>query len=93
MTKKTAIVLGMKALITGSSGLVGSAVVAHLTGAGHYVVRLVRSHPCRERGDILWDPVSGKIERAKLEGFDVVIHLAGENIFGLLTKKKKKNWR
>jgi hypothetical protein len=70
----------MKILVTGSSGLIGSALVPSLTGAGHYVVRLVRSNPDRERGDIVWDPVSGKIERPRLEGFDAVVHLAGENI-------------
>jgi len=70
----------MKILVTGSSGLIGSALVTELTGAGHYVVRLVRSAPNRERGDVLWDPVSGKVERAKLEGMDAVVHLAGENI-------------
>ncbi|MFH0909584.1 MAG: TIGR01777 family oxidoreductase [bacterium] len=70
----------MKILVTGSSGLIGSALVTHLTGAGHYVVRLVRSAPNRDRGDVLWDPVSGKIERSKLEGMDAVVHLAGENI-------------
>jgi uncharacterized protein (TIGR01777 family) len=70
----------MKILVTGSSGLIGSALVPYLTGAGHYVVRLVRNNPDRERGDILWEPVSGKIERSKLEGFDAVVNLAGENI-------------
>ena len=70
----------MKILVSGSSGLIGSALVTQLTGAGHYVVRLVRSAPNRERGDVLWDPVSGKIERSKLEGMDAVVHLAGENI-------------
>jgi hypothetical protein len=70
----------MKILVTGSSGLIGSALVTELTGAGHYVVRLVRSAPNRDRGDVLWDPVSGKVERSKLEGMDAVVHLAGENI-------------
>ncbi|HEY8240417.1 MAG TPA: TIGR01777 family oxidoreductase, partial [Kiritimatiellia bacterium] len=63
-----------------SSGLLGSALVPYLTGSGHFVVRLVRNKPDRDRGDIVWDPVSGKIERTRLEGFDAVVHLAGENI-------------
>ena len=79
----------MKILVTGSSGLIGSALVPQLTGAGHFVVRLVRSTPNRERGDVLWDPVSAKIERAKLEKLDAVVHLGGESITGLWTKPKK----
>jgi uncharacterized protein (TIGR01777 family) len=79
----------MKILLTGSNGLVGSALVPHLTGLGHYVVRLVRSDPDRARGDILWEPVSGKLERARLEGFDAVIHLAGENLMRLWTPAHK----
>ncbi len=80
----------MKILVTGSSGLVGSSLVPYLTGAGHFVARLVRHNPVRERGDILWEPVSAKIERAKLEGFDAVIHLAGENLLGLWTSGRKQ---
>lgn len=79
----------MKILVTGSSGLIGSSLVPYLTGAGHFVARLVRKNPARVRGDIVWDPVSGKIERAKLEGFDAVIHLAGENLLGLWTASRK----
>lgn len=80
----------MKILVTGSSGLVGSALVTQLTGAGHYVIRLVRDLPDAERADIFWDPVSAKIERQKLERLDAVVHLAGENIFGLWTEAKRE---
>ncbi len=79
----------MKILVTGSSGLIGSAVVRHLTGAGHFVLRLVRSAPQRERGDVAWEPVAGRIERQKLEDLDAVIHLAGENLLGLWTRAKR----
>lgn len=80
----------MKILVTGSRGLVGSALVTQLTSAGHFVVRLVRDVPDRDRGDIFWDPVSARIERAKLEKFDAVVHLAGETISGLWTKAKRE---
>lgn len=80
----------MKVLVTGSSGLIGSALVRQLTGAGHYVVRLVRSRPDRARGDVLWDPTTGRVERALLEKMDAVVHLAGENILGLWTDAKKR---
>ena len=80
----------MKVLVTGSHGLIGQEVVARLTGAGHYVVRLVRSNPDRERGDAVWDPVRGHIERARIGDIDAVVHLAGENILGLWTKTKRE---
>lgn len=80
----------MKVLVTGTSGLIGSALVRQLTGGGHYVVRLVRGNPDRSRGDIVWDPVTGRVERPPLERMDAVVHLAGENLLGLWTPGKKK---
>ncbi|HMP90022.1 MAG TPA: TIGR01777 family oxidoreductase [Kiritimatiellia bacterium] len=78
----------MKVLVTGSNGLIGRELVTRLTGAGHFVVRMVRDNPDRARGDIMWDPVTGHIERASMIGLDAVIHLAGESILGLWTKAK-----
>lgn len=80
----------MKILVTGSGGLVGSALVRQLTAGGHFVVRLVRSQPQRERGDVLWDAVTGRVERNRLEKVDAVVHLAGEPLLGLWTEGKKK---
>ena len=68
----------MKILVTGATGLVGSAVVPFLAGGDHEIARLGRSAP--GAGDIRWDPDAGVIEARALEGFDGVIHLAGENI-------------
>ena len=79
----------MKILVSGSGGLVGSALVRQLTTGGHFVVRLVRANPMRDRGDVVWDPVTGRVERNRLEKMDAVVHLAGENIFGLWTPAKK----
>jgi uncharacterized protein len=79
----------MKVLVSGSSGLIGSAAVTHLTAAGHYVIRLVRANPNRERGDVLWDPVAGRIERSKLDGIEAAVHLAGEPILGVWTQALK----
>lgn len=79
----------MKILVTGSSGLIGSALVRQLTAGGHYVIRLVRKNPDRSRGDLTWDPTTGRIERAGLEKLDAVVHLAGESILGLWTQAKK----
>ena len=69
----------MKILITGASGLVGSALIPVLIAAGHQVTKLVRSQP-RAEAEIQWDPMTGVRDLARLEGMDAVIHLAGENI-------------
>ncbi len=68
----------MKVLVTGASGLVGSALVPFLTTDGHSVTRLVRTEP--GPGEVRWKPVAGIIDSDRLEGFDGVVHLAGESI-------------
>lgn len=66
--------------ITGSTGLIGEALIASLSADGHHVQRLTRD-PARAQGDdVHWDVEAGTIEAAKLEGVDVVVHLAGEPI-------------
>ena len=70
----------MRVAITGSTGLVGSEVVTALAAAGHEVVRLVRRVPAPGEKAVRWDPGKGKVDTAGLEGFDAVIHLAGENV-------------
>ena len=69
----------MKILVSGSSGLVGSRLVPSLATAGHQVVRLVRA-ASGPGASITWDPVRGSLEAAALEGFDAIVHLAGESI-------------
>jgi uncharacterized protein len=69
----------MKILVSGSTGLVGSALVPALKSSGHEVVPLVRaSHSTMD--SVAWDPVSGQLDPSKLENIDAAIHLAGENI-------------
>ncbi|MCO6459254.1 MAG: TIGR01777 family oxidoreductase [Pirellulaceae bacterium] len=70
----------MRIAITGSTGLVGSALVPFLTTGGHQVQRIVRGKP--SDGECQWDPNAGTIDAASLEGVDAVVHLAGENIAG-----------
>lgn len=69
----------MNILVTGASGLVGSALIPFLTAGGHEVTRLVRTRELGERV-LPWDPASGQLEARPLEAFDAVIHLAGEGI-------------
>lgn len=64
----------MKILITGSHGMIGSAVSPYLAACGHEVSRLVRSAP--GPGEVGWDPDKGEIDAPRLEGFDGVVHLA-----------------
>jgi len=79
----------MHILLTGSRGLIGHALLTFLTADGHRVVRLTRSQtPARGR-HISWDPVAGIIDKADLEDFDAVVHLAGESIVGRWTAEKK----
>ena len=81
----------MKILISGSHGLVGSALIKSLTTASHEVIRLVRHQAHHGRLEIGWDPQRGLIDKEHLEGLDVVIHLAGENIAeGRWTSEKKR---
>ena len=69
----------MNVLVSGSTGLIGTALVAALRGGGHRVVRLVRSGG-GGRDEARWDPAAGTIEAEKLEGVEAVVHLAGEGI-------------
>jgi len=81
----------MKILISGSHGFVGSALIKLVTKNGHEVIRLVRHAPHHGRLEIGWDPDHGVIDKEHLEGMDVVVHLAGENIGeGRWTKEKKR---
>lgn len=64
--------------ITGSSGLIGTALIERLRGLGDSVVRIVRRDP--GPGEIRWDPSAGKLDPADLTGVDAVINLAGAGI-------------
>ena len=68
----------MRIAVTGSSGLVGSALVRSLESDGHQVLRVVRADA--GPGTTRWDPQRGQIDAASFEGLDGAVHLAGEPI-------------
>jgi uncharacterized protein (TIGR01777 family) len=70
----------MNILVSGASGLIGSAVTSALTEAGNGVTRLVRSAAAAGRQGIGWDPSRGPHEPQRLEGMGAVVHLAGANV-------------
>jgi hypothetical protein len=80
----------VKVLISGASGLIGTALIAQLEREGHRVVRLVRplsrSHPggapstSRNDSEATWDPDSGSIDASRLQNTDAVVNLAGASI-------------
>lgn len=81
-------------LVSGSTGLVGSALIPFLREKGWSVVRLVRTPVKNHSEEIFWDPVKKEIEFDRLEGFDAVVHLAGESVVGgRWTKAKKERIR
>lgn len=67
-----------RVVVTGASGLIGTALCAELAATGHPVTRLVRRSP--GPGEAQWDPQGGSIDAAALEGAWAVVHLAGEGI-------------
>lgn len=79
-------------LVSGASGFIGTALSNALVTAGHDVVRLSRS-ASREPRDIRWDPEEGELEAGRLEGFDAVVHLAGEPVAERWTAEQKRRVR
>ncbi len=84
----------MRIVISGSSGLIGSALAASLSAQGHEIVRLVRRREDADTSTAYWDPAVGAIETSRLEGADAVVHLAGESIAtGRWSADKKRRIR
>ncbi len=82
----------LKLLVTGSSGLIGSELVAFLKAAGHEVLELSRVKES-DTSNIWWNPQIGQVELARLEGLDGVFHLAGESIVDRWSETKKQRIR
>ena len=83
----------MNVLVSGSSGLIGSALISALANEGHRVIRLTRSGSAGDHGSVRWDPAAGEIDTDRLEGIDAVVHLAGESVEGRWTSAKKARIR
>ncbi len=80
----------MKVLIAGSSGLLGTTISSALEATGCRTFKLKRTQTTENSTDILWNPTTGMLNPIDIEGFDVIINLAGENILGKWTSEKKK---
>ncbi len=76
--------------ISGSSGLIGTALVGHLKSEGHTVQRLVRRTPVAA-DEVQWDPQTGFVDLAPLAGVDAIIHLAGAGVGDKRWTKKFKS--
>lgn len=85
----------MKIIVTGATGLIGSALVPALLADGYSVTCLTRgsssSPPHRGTTSARWNPEAGEIDKKALEGCDAAVHLAGESIAeGRWTDEKKR---
>jgi uncharacterized protein len=83
--------MNSRILVSGVSGPIGAALLPSLRTSGCSVVRLVRG-TATAMGRIAWDPAVPLLPEA-VSGFDAVIHLAGESIFGRWTAAKKSKIR
>jgi len=80
----------MRILISGASGLIGSAMRPALDGAGHTTSALVRRAPAA--GEVQWDP-GEPLDQQKFAGFDAIVHLAGKAVSGRWSEKFKREVR
>lgn len=81
----------MNVVVSGATGLIGSALVASLQADGHRVTCLVRRRA--QPGEIQWDPELERLLPHQLEGQEAVIHLAGENLGARWTRSRKRRIR
>ena len=83
----------MKILVSGASGLIGSALVESLEKDGHEIMRLSHSDSEGDASIATWQPAAGKFpdeQKEKLHGVEAAFHLAGENVFGRWNEEKKR---
>ena len=80
----------LSVIVSGASGLIGSALVARLVSRGHTVRRLVRSTRNAQSADIPWDPGRDFLDAHALDGCDAIVHLAGAPIAQRWTSAHKR---
>ena len=84
----------MKFLISGGTGLIGSRLTEYLIERGHSINILTRNKTLKSVNDIkkfyIWDPSNFKIDTNCIENVDVIINLAGKNVFSFWNEKAKK---
>lgn len=83
----------MKILLSGASGLIGSALGPVLSRSNHSVIKLVRASALGETSPAIWNPSSGQIDLGRAEEIDAVIHLAGETVAQRWTSHAKRRIR
>jgi uncharacterized protein (TIGR01777 family) len=83
----------MRVLVSGASGLIGSALTQSLREDGNEVVRLVRSRDAVGGDSVFWDPDAGTIDTDSLGHLDAAVHLSGESVAGIWTQKKRESIR
>jgi len=84
----------MNILVTGSTGMIGSALIEDLKSNGHRITRLVRSPLPSNEPAVQWNPDTGSLNASEIEGCEAAVHLAGESIAGgRWTAEKKKRIR
>ncbi|MFJ5957930.1 TIGR01777 family oxidoreductase [Paenarthrobacter sp. NPDC092416] len=69
----------MRIVMSGASGMIGTALSAHLATQGDELIRLVR-RPARNTGERTWDPAAGLLDESVLDGADAVVNLSGAGI-------------
>ena len=79
----------MKVVVSGASGLIGTALVPALRAEGHEVIRLVRREPTGT-DEIRWNPAAGELDVTQLRDVDALVNLGGENIGQRWTDARKR---
>jgi uncharacterized protein (TIGR01777 family) len=80
-------------VVSGATGLIGTALVGRLRAKGHTVRRLMRSSSPAGAGDVVWDPARGLLPASAIDGADAVVHLAGAPVAQRWTAAHKQDIR
>jgi uncharacterized protein (TIGR01777 family) len=79
----------VKVVVSGASGLIGTALVPALRASGHDVVRLVRREPTAA-DEVRWDPAAGQLDATQLAGVDAIVNVSGANLGKRWTAARKR---